>query len=110
VRPPLLDDVSAAEGRRRAGTTSSGGSGSLDSRGRGQAGAIGHEMSRRYILEHPVDDPDDEDDDDFDEDEDGDEDEDDEGDDEEEVETWQVSNCTVPLKAVLSLTSATELT
>ena len=48
-------------------------------------------MSRRYILEHPVDDPDDEDDDDFDED--GDEDEDDEGDDEEEVETWQVSNC-----------------
>ena len=65
-------------------------------------------MSRRYILEHPVDDPDDEDDDDFDEDEDGDD--DDEDGDEEEVETWQVSNCTVPLKAVLSLTSATELT
>ena len=65
-------------------------------------------MSRRYVLEHPVDDPDDEDDDDFDEDEDGDE--DDEDDDEEEVETWQVSNWTVPLKAGLSLTSATELT
>jgi len=107
VRPPFLDDVSAAEGRRRAGTS---GSSSLDRRGRGQAGAIGHEMSRRYILEHPVDDPDDEDDDDFDEDEDGGEDEDDEDDDEEEVETWQVSNCTVPLKAGLSLTSATELT
>jgi hypothetical protein len=65
-------------------------------------------MSRRFILEHPVDDPDDEDDDDFDEDEDGDE--DDEDDDEEEVETWQVSNCPVPLKVCLSLTSATELT
>jgi hypothetical protein len=110
VRPPFLDDLSAAEGRRRAGTTSRGRSSSLDSRRRGQAGAIGHEMSRRYILEHPVDDPDDEDDDDFDEDEDGNEDEDDEDDDEEEVETWQVSNCTVPLKAGLSLTSATELT
>ena len=67
-------------------------------------------MSCRYILEYPVDDPDDEDDDDFDEDEDGNEDEDDEDDDEEEVETWQVSNCTFPLKAGLSLTSATELT
>ena len=108
MRAPFLDDVSAAESRRRAGTTSSGRSSSLDSRSRGQASVIGHEMSRRYILEHPVDDPDDEDDDDFDED--GDEDEDDEGDDEEEVETWQVSNCTVPLKAGLSLTSATELT
>jgi hypothetical protein len=108
VRPPFLDDVSAAEGRRRTGTTSSGGSSSFHSRG--QAGAIGHEMSRRYILEHPVDDPDDEDDDDFDEDEDGGEDEDDEEDGEEEVETWQVSNCTFPLKAGLSLTSATELT
>jgi hypothetical protein len=108
VRPPFLDDISATEGRRRAGTTSSGGSSSLDSRGRGQASVIGHEMSRRYILEHPVDDPDDEDDDDFDED--GDEDEDDEDGDEEEVETWQVSNCTFPLKAGLSLTSATVLT
>jgi hypothetical protein len=45
-------------------------------------------MSRGYVLEHPVDDPDDDDeDDDFDEDDEGDEDED--GDDE--VETWQVS-------------------
>ena len=68
-------------------------------------------MSRRYILEHPVDDPDDEDeDDDFDEDEDGDGDDDDEDGDEEEVETWQVSNCTFPLKAGLCLTSATETT
>ena len=45
-------------------------------------------MSRGYVLEHPVDDPDD-DDDDFDEDEEGDEDEDEDG---EEVETWQVSD------------------
>jgi len=67
-------------------------------------------MSRRYILEHPVDDPDDEDDDDFDEDEDEDGDDDDEDGDEEEVETWQVSNCTFPLKAGLCLTSATETT
>jgi hypothetical protein len=46
------------------------------------------QMSRRYTLEHPVDDPDeDDDDDDFDEDEDGDE----EDADEEDPETWQVS-------------------
>jgi len=45
-------------------------------------------MSRGYVLEHPVDDPDDDDeDDDFDEDDEGDEDEDDEPDEE----TWQVS-------------------
>jgi len=63
-------------------------------------------MSRSCGLEYPVDDPDDEDDDDYD----GDEDEDDEDDDEEEVETWQVSRPRhFPLKAGLSLTSATEL-
>lgn len=43
-------------------------------------------MSGRYVLEHPVDDPDEEEDDDFDEgDEEGDEDDEDETD----VETWQ---------------------
>ncbi len=46
-------------------------------------------MSRGYVLEHPVDDPDEDEDDDFDEDDEGDEDEDG---DEEEVETWQVSD------------------
>jgi hypothetical protein len=46
-------------------------------------------MSRHYVLEYPVDDPDDEDDDDVDDD---DEDEDDEDGDEEEIETWQVSD------------------
>ena len=45
-------------------------------------------MSRPYVLEYPVDDPDEDDDDDFDED---DEDGDDEDEDEEETETWQVS-------------------
>jgi len=45
-------------------------------------------MSRRFVLEYPVDDPDEDDDDDFDED---DEDGDDEDEDEEETETWQVS-------------------
>ena len=63
-------------------------------------------MSRRYSLEHPVDDPDEDDDDDFDEDDDGDDDEDA---DEEDVETWQVCDGHVPLKYALSLTSATEL-
>jgi len=64
-------------------------------------------MSRRYVLEYPVDDPDEEDDDDFDEDdEDGDDEDEDE---EEETETWQVSLETFPLKAALCLTSATEL-
>ena len=46
-------------------------------------------MSRRYVLEYPVDDPDDDDEDDDNEDEDGDEDDEDE--DGEDVETWQVS-------------------
>ena len=41
-------------------------------------------MSRDYVLEYPIDDPDEEDDDD------GDEGEEDEDGDEEEVETWQV--------------------
>ncbi len=63
-------------------------------------------MSRRYVLEYPVDDPDDDDDDDFDED---DEDGDDEDEDEEETETWQVSLETFPLKDALCLTSAPEL-
>ena len=45
-------------------------------------------MSRRYVLEYPVEDLEDEDDD-FDEDDDEDDDDDD---DEEEVETWQVSD------------------
>ena len=63
-------------------------------------------MSRHYVLEYPVDDPDDEDDDDVD---DEDDDEDDEDGDEEEIETWQVSDVTVPLKAGLCLTSATVL-
>ena len=71
MRPPFLDDVSAAKTCSRASV-------------------IGHRMSPDYRLEHPVDDPDDdeddEDDDDFDE---ADDDEDDDGD-EEEVETWQV--------------------
>ena len=88
MRPSLLDDVSSAEARR----------GPLGNPGRPCSGrrragrrarAIGHAMSRGYVLEHPVDDPDDDDDDDFDEDDDG---EDDEDSDEEETETWQVSD------------------
>jgi hypothetical protein len=89
VRPSFLDDVSTAQTRRgprgcdrprhsgRAGT------------GR-RAGDVSHQMSRGYVLEHPVDDPDDEDEDDVDEDDDG-EDDVDEDDDEEEIETWQVT-------------------
>jgi hypothetical protein len=45
-------------------------------------------MSRHFVLEYPVDDPDEDDDDDFDED---DEDGDNEDDEEEETETWQVA-------------------
>ena len=50
-----------------AGTASSRGRacGSRACRG---TSAISHEMSRRYVLEYPVDDPDDEDDDDVDDD------------------------------------------
>jgi hypothetical protein len=88
MRPPFLDDLSAAETRSRAGAARS------RSRASGTCACrrtcvISHKMSRHYVLEYPVDDPDDEDDDDVDDD---DEDEDDEDDDEEEIETWQVSN------------------
>lgn len=89
MRPSFLDDLSAAQtgpcaSRRNRRPSHS-------SRAGGRASVIIHEMSRRYVLEHPVDDPDDDDDDDFDEDdEDGDED-DDQGDDVEQ-ETWQVSD------------------
>jgi hypothetical protein len=85
VRPAFLDDLSAAEarGRRRSSRRDAAGAASRE-----RTCILGHEMSRAYVLEHPVDDPDDDDeDDDFDEDDEGDEDEDD-GPDEE---TWQVS-------------------
>jgi hypothetical protein len=88
MRPSFLDDVSAAETRGRACTARR--------RGRSRSTCacrrtrvISHKMSRHYVLEYPVDDPDDEDDDDVDDD---DEDEDDEDGDEEEIETWQVSD------------------
>ena len=49
-------------------------------------------MSRQYVLEHPVDDPDEGEDGDFDDDDgDGEDDDDEEDGDDEEVETWQVS-------------------
>ena len=90
VRPSFLDHVSAAEAGR-------GGRSSASTRGRStrrhasragrRARVISHEMSRDYVLEYPIDDPDEEDDDDVDEDDEGEEDEDG---DEEEVETWQV--------------------
>ena len=92
VRASFLDHVSAAEGSRRARTPRR----RSRAKARPRTGVISHEMSRRYQLEHPVDDPDEDDeDDDFDEDDDGDDDEDG---DEEEVETWQVSNCDVSAK------------
>ena len=87
LRPPFLDNIPAAQACGRASAA----------RGRHRAPnacahrrtcVIGHKMSRHYVLEYPVDDPDDEDDDDTDDD---DEDEDDEDGDEEEIETWQVS-------------------
>ena len=91
MRPPFLDDIPTAEACRRTraarccgrtgGCVTSG-------RARGRTCVISHEMSRRYVLEYPVDDPDPEDDDDVD---DEDEDDDDEDDDEDEIETWQVS-------------------
>ena len=84
MRPSFLDDLSAAEARRGA----SAGRGTRTAAGR-RARVISHEMSRGYVLEYPVDDPDEEDDDDFDEDDEG---EDDEDADEEEIETWQVSD------------------
>lgn len=88
MRPSFLDDLSAAETCRCASATSSrshaAGSGACS-----RTCVISHKMSRHYVLEYPVDDPDDEDDDDVDDD---DEDEDDEDGDEEEIETWQVSD------------------
>jgi hypothetical protein len=82
MRPSFLDDVPAAEARGSRGTA-------RRTRSSSRTCVISHEMSRRYVLEYPVDDPDDEDDDDVD---DEDEDDDDEDDDEEEIETWQVSD------------------
>jgi hypothetical protein len=87
LRPSFLDDVSAAQARRSTGGCRHTGG---DARGnaRRRTNNVSHQMSRRYELEHPVDDPDEDDeDDDSDEDEDGDE----EDGDEEETETWQVS-------------------
>ena len=83
MRPSLLDDVSAAEACCCASCVDH----CTGTRAYPRTRLISHEMSRGYVLEHPVDDPDDEDDDDFDEDDEG---EDDEDDDEEEIETWQV--------------------
>ena len=89
--PSFLDDVSAAEACRRACGSSRSRNSTCAGAGR-RARVISHEMSRRYVLEHPVEDPEDEDDD-FDEDDDGEDDEDeDEDEEEEEVETWQVSD------------------
>ena len=103
MRPSFLDDVSAAETRR------GGGAGNRSARSARCGGAvctsrracvISHEMSRSYVLEHPVDDPDDDEDDDIDED---DEDEDGEDDDEANPETWQVSErgCSAKGQALL---------
>lgn len=87
LRPSFLDDLSAAEarGRARCGASTPCRCGTAGGRTR----VISHEMSRSYVLEYPVDDPDPDEDDDADEDED---DEDDEDGDDEEVETWQVSD------------------
>ena len=102
MRPPFLDDLSTAQAGH--GTRARG-----PFRGTGATAGghvISHEMSREYVLEYPVDDPDEDDDDDLEDDED----DEDEDADEEDPETWQVSGFeTVPLKAGLSLTSATEL-
>jgi hypothetical protein len=88
MRPSFLDDLSAAETCRRARAAHSRGCASSSS-ACARTRVISHKMSRHYVLEYPVDDPDDEDDDDVDDD---DEDEDDEDGDEEEIETWQVSD------------------
>ena len=94
MRPSFLDDVPAAEARRCAGRGSRSGA-STGARTARRACVIGHEMSRHYVLEYPVDDPDEDQDDDVDEDggdgEDDDDDEEEDGDDEE-VETWQVQH------------------
>jgi hypothetical protein len=89
MRPPFLDDLPAAQacgGRARLAPVRRCAPNDCASR---RTGVISHKMSRRYVLEYPVDDPDDEDDDDADDD---DEDEDDEDDEDEEIETWQVSD------------------
>ena len=88
MRPSFLDNVSAAEARRRAGRCSRSRHGAGARAGR-RVIVVRHEMSCRYVLEYPVEDPDEDEDDDSDE---TDEDEDDEDGDEEEVETWQVSD------------------
>jgi hypothetical protein len=88
VWPAFLDDISAAQARGRAGDGRSRHH-IRDHCARRRTRVISHKMSRHYVLEYPVDDPDDEDDDDTDDD---DEDEDDEDGDEEEIETWQVSD------------------
>ena len=85
MRPPFLDDLSATQAGRRTRRRS--GRARRARAGR-RASVIGHEMSRRYVLEYPVDDPDEDEDDDGDEDS---EDGDDEDADEEDPETWQVS-------------------
>jgi hypothetical protein len=88
MRPSFLDDISATEAGGRARTAGSR-SRASSACPRHRTRVISHKMSRHYVLEYPVDDPDDEDDDDVDDD---DEDEDDEDGDEEEIETWQVSD------------------
>jgi hypothetical protein len=97
MRASFLDDVSAAEASRGAGTPC----GAIASRGEtcGRSRVISHEMSRDYALEYPVDDPDEDDEEDDDEDfDEDDEDEDDEEGDGEEPETWQVSDLTPSAK------------
>jgi hypothetical protein len=91
MRPPFLDDISATQacGRARIARADRGRDRAANVCARRRTCVISHTMSRHYVLEYPVDDPDDEDDDDTD---DEDEDEDDEDGDEEEIETWQVSD------------------
>ncbi|MGH7486582.1 MAG: hypothetical protein ACRD2I_27260 [Vicinamibacterales bacterium] len=86
MRPSLLDDVSAAEAGHGTGGA---GHVTSDTETCHGTGTLSHKMSRHFVLEYPVDDPDDDEDDDFDED---DEDDEDEGQDEDEPETWQVVN------------------
>jgi hypothetical protein len=87
LRAPFLVDLSASEAGRGSNSTAGRARGGV-ARGEGRALVISHEMSRGYVLEYPIDDPDEDDEDDFDEDDEGDEDDDE---DDDEVETWQVS-------------------
>jgi hypothetical protein len=89
VWPAFLDDISAAQARGGRARTACVRHYAPNDCASSRTGVISHKMSRHYVLEYPVDDPDDEDDDDADDD---DEDEDDEDGDEEEIETWQVSD------------------